>query len=445
MKQSASYTLRFQKRNGEEFQYFYNPHTSELISSATNQRLTLHPSAPGLTPPREWRSVQILSPVTALPKNPLLRTLKIQFGYKHPAESIDCLSDAQAFIETLPSWLETNGKGEGLQIELSGKEPFIYWPAMKFLAEALRERYPGAAFTVFTQGTLLDPERIDWLDQMGVTVVVRHDGPGQKAGTGADLFDDPEAAANLQQLYLRLRPRGLIRFCCVLSGNNRSISAVREYLAQRLNGRPQDIPVATGQATPFCSRERDQLPREADHSGLLHSLFFEVSHGNAVHTHTVREKLQDFYRSLDHTRPSSALGQSCGMDREDALAVDLKGNALTCQTAAADDGHKIGTVHDYANIRLNTGWHWSLREECPRCPVLQLCKGGCLRLEGEQWRQACDSQFTYHLALLAAGLYFLTGGVLKEVEGETMRREGLPKVVWVIDPARVGMDGVSGF
>lgn len=437
MNESAIYKLRFQKRNGEEFQYDYSPHTSEMFSPETNKRLTLHPSDIGHNhaPAPEWGSAQILSPLSALGKSPALRVLKIQFGYNHPAESIDCLADAKAFVDSLPSWLEASGDGKGLQVEFSGSEPFIYWAAMKFLAEAFRERYPKASFTVFTQGTLLDQERIGWLDQMGASVVVKHDGPAQKANRGADLFDDPEAAENLQQLYLRLRSKGLIRFCCVLSGNNLSISAVRDFLAQRLNCRPHDIPISTGQATPVCGKEGRHLTNEADHVGLLHSLFFEVSHGNAVHTHTIKEKLQDFYRSLAHTRPSSALGQSCGMDREDTLAVDLKGNALTCQTAAADDGHKIGSINDYAHIRLNTGWHWSLREECPRCPVLQLCKGGCLRLDGEQWRNACDSQFTYHLALLAAGLYFLTGGVLKAVEGEVMRREGLPKVVPVIDSA----------
>lgn len=436
MNQSATYSLRFQKRNGEEFQYVYNPHTSELISPETNQRITPHPSGMelghGSAP--VWTSAQILSPLTGLPKSPALRALKIQLGNNHPAEAVDSLADAKRFIENLPLWLEAAEEGLGLQVEFSGGEPFIYWAAMKFLAEALQERYPMATFTVFTQGALLDQEKIGWLDRMGFAVVVKHDGPGQKASRGTDLFDDPGAAENLQQLYLRLRAKGLIRFCCVLSGNNLSISAVRDYLAQRLHCRPHDIPISTGQTSPVCGRKGSQLPPDVDHAGLLHGLFFEVSHGNAVHTHTIKEKLQDFYRSLDHARPSSALGQSCGMDREDTLAVDLKGNALTCQTAAADDGHKIGSVHDYPNIRLNTGWHWSLREECPHCPVLQLCKGGCLRLDGDQWRKACDSQFAYHLALLASGLYFLTGGVLKEVEGDVMRRKGLPTVVQVIAP-----------
>ena len=147
---------------------------------------------------------------------------------------------------------------------------------------------------------------------------------------------------------------------------------------------------------------------------------------------TVRRKCEDFFRSLAQARPASALGQKCGMDRADNIAVDLAGNVVTCQNTSAATKHRIGSIEAFDDIRLTTAHHWSTREECGRCPVVQLCKGACLFLEGDLWRQACDNSFTWNLTLLAVSLYWLTRLVLVEIEGPVLRRAGLPATIPVI-------------
>ena len=37
------------------------------------------------------------------------------------------------------------------------------------------------------------------------------------------------------------------------------------------------------------------------------------------------ERIDEFYTSIQRRRPIKALGQKCGMDREDTIAVDLRG------------------------------------------------------------------------------------------------------------------------
>lgn len=74
-------------------------------------------------------------------------------------------------------------------------------------------------------------------------------------------------------------------------------------------------------------------------------------------------------------RPIEALGQKCGMDSPDAIAVDLRGNVMTCQNTGAKDAHKIGHVADFDAIALDTATHFAFRPECISCPVVQLCKG----------------------------------------------------------------------
>lgn len=449
------FRLNLRMPNGNQTGLIYRPHSSELLRADTGERVAIaHVGIDyDLKPGRKWPVAKAASPENPIGKSHPIRALKIQMGLKcnaqcgycnqtsRPLDSHGNLQDAKAFLDSLSAWLEPAGTdelGDGLRIEFWGGEPFVYWKTMKILAEALRERYPKAVFNVVTNGTVLDDEKIAWLDKYDFSVAVSHDGPGHKENRGIDPFDAPLAAENLRKLYARLRPKGLISFNCVLAKNNLSLDAVREHIAAMIGCSPDELPLSTEEIVlPYEEAGRRlSLHTGADHAALLHTLFGDVTQGGALQVLNVKDKLEDFFRSIAYGRPAETLGQRCGMDREDTLAVDLKGSVLTCQNTAAADGHKIGAVGDYANIRLDTAWHWSTREECPNCPVLQLCKGGCLRLEGDLWRKACDNSFTYNLALLAAGLYLLTGGVLTEVEGKTMRRPGLPRIAPAVNPAR---------
>ena len=52
------------------------------------------------------------------------------------------------------------------------------------------------------------------------------------------------------------------------------------------------------------------------------------------------------------------------MDSPDAIAVDLRGNVMTCQNTGAKGVHKIGHVADFDGIALNTATHFAFRLEC---------------------------------------------------------------------------------
>jgi uncharacterized protein len=330
------------------------------------------------------------------------------------------LKDAKAFLEWLPNWLEPAGadvQGKDLRIEFWGGEPFLYWKTMRYLGDMLHERYPNAAFNIVTNGRVLDEEKIAWLDRHNVAVAVSHDGPAHRDNRLYDPFDTPATAEHLRKLFYRLSPKGLISFNCVLANNNPSLAAIREYIAAHLGCRAENVPLSTEEIVlPYEAGGQSLSPAgPEEHHRMFEQFYRELITGKALPVLNVKEKLEDFFHSLAQGRPSHALGQRCGMDREDTIAVDLKGNVLTCQNAAAGDGHRIGTTEDFNAIRLNTAWHWSKRNECPSCPVLQLCKGSCLRLEGELWQTACNTSRTYNMAVFAAGIFFLTGERL-EVE-----------------------------
>ena len=422
----VEHRLELRRKDGSVAELIYRPHSSELFWAESGAPVDLSPVGFKYEPmgTRQWVPAEAISPTRPGTKGRAIRTLKIQMGLKcnyacpycnqtsRPESSHGSPDDAREFLAQLPSWFKAvNDDGDGLTIEFWGGEPFVYWKTMRLLGEELRTRYPNAFFNVVTNGSVLDDEKIDWLDRMKFSVAISHDGPGQKSNRGKDPFDDPANAEAIRKLYRRLYPKGLINFNCVLARNNLSLSAIRRYLADKMGCPEGDIRLST---------EEMLLPYEAlgmefslhgpdERQALFQRLYLDIVRGGAVQVLNVREKLHDFFGSLASARPASALGQRCAMDRNDTVAVDLKGNVLTCQNTPGDVGNRIGHVSNYEGVRLDKAYHWSARDECNDCLVLQMCRGSCMRLTGGLWAKACENSYAYNLAILTVGIEYLTG------------------------------------
>ncbi len=124
------------------------------------------------------------------------------------------------------------------------------------------------------------------------------------------------------------------------------------------------------------------------------------------------ERINEFYAAIQRRRPIEALRQKCRMDSPDAIAVDLRGNVMTCQNTGAKGVHKICHVANFDAIALDTAPHFALREECVSCPVVQLCKRSCMFLAGEIFKQSCATEFAFNMGILMAAVWYLTGMVV---------------------------------
>ena len=98
------------------------------------------------------------------------------------------------------------------------------------------------------------------------------------------------------------------------------------------------------------------------------------------------------------------------------IAVDLRGNVMTCQNTGAKGAHKIGHVADFDAIALDTATHFAFRPECMACPVVQLCKGSCMFLEGDFFAQSCANEFAFNMGIMMAAIWHLTGMVVVGAE-----------------------------
>jgi len=404
------YTLTLEARDGSRRDIRYNPHTSEI------EGIDL-----GNIDARDWLTAPRVSKSAPVGKSRAPKVLKIQLGlscnyscsYCSQAHQIgdatlSKLTDVDAFLANLDCWLE----GEPERIELWGGEPFVYWAKLKRLIPALAERFPAARFLIITNGSLLDREKLDLIAKYDIDIGLSHDGPGQ-GQRGPDPLENPERRHWIEALLAEREDHVSIN--TVLTAENHDLDAIKVWFQERLG---LDVPISLeGVVNVYDAATLLGAGRleEADLHSLRRSLFESLA--NDPQAFGLDKRLRDFIMSLKVRRPIEALGQKCGMDRPEHIAVDLRGNVMTCQNTGAKGEHKIGHVDDFDAIALNTATHFAFRDECMSCPVVQLCKGSCMFLEGEFFKQSCANEFAFNMGIMMAAVWHLTGMVVVGVEG----------------------------
>jgi len=318
--------------------------------------------------------------------------------------------DVEAFIRRLDN-LEFDAKG--LRIEFCGGEPFAYWKVLKPLAEGLAERLHGInyKFLVITNGSLLTDEICDWLVKMNFCVSVSHDGPGQSA-RGEDPLENQE----LRERILRLRKRlgnGRFSFNAMMHKRNLSRERIREFFV-RLTG---DVDVVLGEGQTIDAYDDGgfemSLHDHAEHIAFRKNSFNEIVDIAFTGFPAIHEKVNRFISMLLEHNSAYELGQKCGMDRDDHLAVDLMGNVLTCQNVSASSiapngqPHKGGTIDRIEEVEIKTA-----TRNCPDCPVVSLCQGSCMFLQGRNFEVSCENSYSNNIPLFAAAFERITGGFI---------------------------------
>ena len=402
------FDLTLEARDGSRHPARYNPHTSQT------EGLPL-PVEPGT-----FASVPRVAKDKPVGKSRAPRVLKIQLGlscnyacsycsqaFQIADATVSKLADVEHFLTELDGWITEAPE----KIELWGGEPFLYWAKVKRLIPALSERFPAAQFLVITNGSLLDSEKLDFIARYDICVGISHDGPGQHL-RGPDPLDHPEKSRWIKAL-LAERP-GKTSFNAVLTRDHHDLRALKAWFAEKAG---PDVPVGLeGVVNVYDAATAIGTGRfePAELNSLTWSIFEAlVEDPNAF---GLGERVNEFYKSITRRRPIEALGQKCGMDREDTIAVDLRGNVMTCQNTGAKGAHKIGHVADFDAIALDTATHFAHRKECMSCPVVQLCKGSCMFLEGDFFAQSCANEFAFNMGIMMAAVWHLTGMVVVGVK-----------------------------
>jgi uncharacterized protein len=385
------------------------------------------------------------SKFSPLKKSKQITTIKIQLGLSC---NYSCDYCSQRFVERPP---ETSKKDieefmrklevlditeeQGLRVEFWGGEPLVYWKTLKPLTEAFAEKYghwnKKVSFSMVTNGTLLTREICSWLYYMGFSVGISHDGPGQFV-RGPDPFDDPEKKKIILEFYEIMSKVGRISFNTMMNNKNISRKAVYDYFVE-MTGNP-NIQIGEG---GFIDAYDDaaiesSLNTLEEQFNYRQSAFNDIySTDGGINFGLTFTKIDNFVKStLTHVE-SKYVGQKCGMEVPETIALDLKGNVVTCQnvsiveTSKNGESHSGGNLDDYDNVQLKSVTHWKSRQNeisCADCPVLHLCQGSCMYLDGKHWDVTCDNAYSDNIALFALAFEKMTGGYIPV----TIKGDGLP-------------------
>ena len=411
--------------NLEHVQYYYDNLTSEVFD-ANGKLVNMKPISSDSKP--SSKEINRVSIDTPLGKSREINVLKIQMGLscnfsceycsQRFVPNIDYANSKylEIFIKNLDNWVKAPPK----KIEFWGGEPFVYWKTMKPLAEKLREKYPTTRFSVITNGSLITEDIIDWLYNMGFALAMSHDGPGQNV-RGPDPFEDPKQRKILFKLFNKFLPENRISINAMIHRENMDREKIQKFFEDLFNVNKQDQSFRIGEGgfiDVYDEGGRKNVPQnEAEHVAHRRKTLQLTREGKINRFQVVNDRIMEWLNSWGNYREASSLGQKCGMDREDNVAVDLQGNVLTCQNVTAVSKapnlkpHKIGHVNEFDKIKLNTATHWAFREECSKCPVLQVCKGSCMFLQGEYFKLSCDAAYSDHIPFFAVAFEAATGAM----------------------------------
>jgi uncharacterized protein len=377
-----------------------------------------------------------------LKKSKQVRQIKIQLGLSC---NYSCDYCSQKFVERMPETskkdidafmekfnkLEFNEE-EGLKVEFWGGEPLVYWKTLKPLAETIAEKFSHwkrkPQFSIITNGSILTDDIIDWLMMMDFSVSISHDGPGQSV-RGPDPFDDPEAKKRILGFHRMMSRLGKsFSFNPMMNSKNKSRKAIYDWFVN-LTGDP-DVLLGEGGIVDAYDEDgiTNSLQSKSEHFEYRRTAFSDIfSTQGKIGFFGQLAKIDGFIGSvLTHTN-SKFLGQKCGMDDEHVLAVDLRGNVMTCQNVSAlevsknGESHLGGNLDDFDNVTLKTSTHWSNRKDCSSCPVLHLCKGACMFLDNKFWDISCANAYSDNVPLFALAIEKMTGYIPTLIKGD-----GLP-------------------
>jgi len=387
-----------------------------------------------------------------------LKLIKVQLGLSCNFECEYCSQrfvpnseetthrDVDIFVKQMETWFDggTDGLGDGIRFEWWGGEPFVYWKTMKPLVEAVNARYPNIENFTITNGSMFTKEINEFLVKYNFSVGLSHDGPGQFV-RGPNPLDEPKMKFWLVDLLKRLLPASKISFNATLNKKNPSRQDIQLYFEDFIRNELgeeylQYVNVGEGQfvdAYDEGGMENSLLDEEEDLK-FRNNAYLDIRDNKATRFINITEKVKLFIDSVMIGTHKEALPQKCGMDRPDRMAIDLRGNVMTCQNVSAVSNnpsgisHHIGHVSDLENVEIKTATHWSDRRDCPTCPVIHLCRGSCMFLTGDLWEASCNNAFSDNIPMFAVAIEAMSGGYIPiYIDGP--QREDRKDIFWWVN------------
>ena len=333
-------------------------------------------------------------------------------------------------------------RSELRRVELWGGEPFLYWndmqPLMKFFDDENIEFY------ISTNGSTLMEKHIEFFNTLKgkISMTISHDGPGQEALRGDEIFDKPRVQKVVKMMD-NSYPKIEYGFNSVITNTNYDLFAINDFFRNIRDslelkhlsigyeiGRTYESAIESDNHYSFSYENvihGENLEKFKDvlreyfkqHTEQLKT-FGEDGLHSLIPNHNFEER-EGSGSVLGYTR-YTMLGQfpsrttNCGVDWKRAIDLDLNGNVRTCQNV--DTSHISGNINNLKHIKIFAiDLDRKHEEHCSTCHVKMLCKSSCpIKLPAKTFLRNCNIEKIWYTEHLLASLNIIFDDEVSIVE-----------------------------
>lgn len=303
--------------------------------------------------------------------------------------------------------IEAVGLKVGQSIQLWGGEPLVYVKSLKVLIPELRRLFPDVGISMPSNGSLLTEDLIDFFTKYRVHYYVSTDGaPGTQRGEAVE--DVPK----LNILFKKAAEKMGRGFGFSTTPHQGTANA--EKIIQFLKNKVPNVKVIGTHNVVRCHKygvipdsvfrmTNDQLKEYED---SIYSLL--LNRENALIDRSLCRHADRLMGNLASGINNLALPGECGMPTSSAMVIDWEGNVYTCHSHTALD-ERVGNIDRIESVN-NIGFtHWRHRKNCPTCPFLASCLGGCPRMGTKEYEISCPNTKALHKGIFRAVFNLIFG------------------------------------
>jgi len=290
--------------------------------------------------------------------------------------------DEQTAFRAVDWLLRKSGKKKKIHVGFFGGEPFLNFPLMRKIVDYARQRCgeedKKVAFHATTNGTLLDAEKIEFVRDNEISVMVSIDGPKEihdaqrPFANGRGSFDT--IVANCKKL-LKAKPDTPAH--AVLMGDNDP-----ERIKQAL----LEIGFADVSVTSASSSLFDEQANEEKQDRDTEIIFQELEQEAGQWLEYIRARdtesllelknkgqlLMGITTLLHNSKRRHPCGAGLGL-----VGVSAEGGVYLCHRFVGQEEYKLGTVFEDKLDRQPYQESVDLHPVCSKCFARYYCAGGC--------------------------------------------------------------------
>ena len=300
-------------------------------------------------------------------------------------ERDDKLMSEETGMNAIRFLLENSQNRKNLEVDFFGGEPLLNFEMIKTIVRNTREletKYDkNVRFTLTTNGTLLDEEKMDFINNNISNIVLSLDGTKETNDNMRKYADGEGSYAKIVPLYQKLvagrnNPNYkdyYIRGTFTKKNLNftKDAAHMRELGFENISIEP-----VVGKEEDYAITKEDLPQIFAEYEKLAKEIIKRERHG---------ENTFNFFHfniDLENGPCVKKRIKGCGAGCE-YLAVVPKGDIYPCHQFAGNDKYKLGNVN-MPEIRLDYELMGKFlfnniisNENCKKCPVKYFCGGGC--------------------------------------------------------------------